>query len=127
MGWGKIVVSELLLSHLLDKLICTTVGIMVALELTHLMETLRHQQPSSTVNIISVYRELIEFLAAYYYVALAIVVKTLHVDVVEPATTGGQGQIIILLGPLGIFAVLQGFPVHLTVMGAVLLSLAGAR
>jgi hypothetical protein len=113
--------SELLLSHLLDKVISTAVGTMVVLEVIKLT----HVVTGDTPDPVPLYHDLMDFLAAYYYVALAIVVKTLHVDVVAPANAGPQGQIFVLLGPLGIFSMLLGFPVFLRIVNQIMILMAG--
>jgi hypothetical protein len=120
-GWLKVLSSELLLSHLLDKVISTAVGMMVVLEVIKLF----HLVTSATPDPVPLYHDLMDFLAAYYYVALAIVVKTLHVDVVAPANAGPQGQIFVLLGPLGIFSMLLGLPVLLRIVTQILMLIAG--
>jgi hypothetical protein len=125
LAYVKIFLTELLLSHLLDKLICTMIGVMVALEITSLVELLQgnaHDLP----GFVPLYHDLVEFFAAYYYVALAIVVKALHVDVAAaPGVSTSQQQLFALLGPLGLFSMLLGFPILLRVVGVILVSLAG--
>jgi energy-coupling factor transport system substrate-specific component len=127
MDFVKVLFEELLLSHILDKLISTTIGIMIALEWLNLVE---HFQNKPLTELGSLYHDLVEFFAAYYYVALAVVVRALRISVVHapannPTPLGPHQEVFVLLGPLGIFALLLGLPVFLRVIAAILLKLAG--
>ncbi len=105
-GSVKIFVSEFLLSHFLDKTISTTVGVMFVLEIVKA----GINQPPLSAGIRTTYHDLIEFLAALYYVALGIGVKTLRAQM-------ARNDILTLLGPLGFFSVLIALPILMILVG----------
>jgi hypothetical protein len=88
--------TETLLSHFPDKILSTTAAVMCLLAIA---------AASSTNNMTVMYRELLDLLGAYYFLALAYVVKSLGVQIKEP--------LLLLLGPLGLFSVLMAVPVVL--------------
>jgi hypothetical protein len=102
---AKILISEFLLSHLLDKTISTTVGVMFVLEIVQ-----GNVDKPVSAEIRATYHDLIEFLAALYYVALGIGVKTL-------GATMARNDILTLLGPLGFFSVLIALPILMIIIG----------
>ncbi|MGH6850329.1 MAG: hypothetical protein ACREDD_07770 [Methylocella sp.] len=118
--WVRIFIAELLLSHLLDRIIATTVGVLVVLEIL-IMVKYAH----NITDLKPMYHNLVELLAGYYYVALGVVAKTIEVRLVNPATA--EDDIIVLLGPLGFFSVLLAAPFLLQLVGAVLLQLSGEQ
>ena len=96
LAWTKIFCSELLLGHLPDRILSTIVGVLVVV-----VTTLPSDEKLSILT--TMYHDHIEFLAAYYYVALAFLVKAFSV---KP----DLDPIIILAGPLGFFSLLLAFP-----------------
>jgi hypothetical protein len=99
-AWTKIFCSELLLGHLPDRILSTTVGVLVVA-----VTTLPSEEKFSILT--TMYHDHVEFLAGYYYVALAFVVKSFRVPLVE------KDPIIVLAGPLGFFSLLVAFPILL--------------
>jgi hypothetical protein len=99
-AWTKIFCSELLLGHLPDRILSTTVGVLVVA-----VTTLPSEEKLSILT--TMYHDHVEFLAGYYYVALAFVVKSFRVPLVE------KDPIIVLAGPLGFFSLLVAFPILL--------------
>jgi hypothetical protein len=100
----KIISTEFLLSHFLDKAISTTVGVMVVLEVIRPNPTL----PTDVLR--AAYHDLIEFFAALYYVIMGISIKSLGVKF--------EGdEVVALVGPLGFFSVLIAVPVLLMIAG----------
>jgi hypothetical protein len=79
-----------------DRILSTTVGILVVIVLS-----LPDDDKLSTLT--TIYRDHIQFLGAYYYVALAFLVKAFGV---RP----DADPIIVLAGPLGFFSLLLAFP-----------------
>lgn len=104
-GRIKIFVSEFLLSHFLDKTISTTVAVMFVLEIVQ-----GGVDKPISAEIRSTYHDLIEFLAALYYVALGIGVKSLGAEM-------ARNDILTLLGPLGFFSVLIALPILMIIVG----------
>jgi hypothetical protein len=102
----KIFLSEFLLSHFLDKTISTTVGVMFVLEIVG--GGISH--PTNSSEIRTTYHDLIEFLAALYYIALGVGVKTLGAKM-------ARNDIFTLLGPLGFFSVLIALPILMVLVG----------
>jgi hypothetical protein len=99
----KIISTEFLLSHFLDKAISTTVGVMVVLEVV---------QPTNAIptDVRAAYHDLIEFFAALYYVIMGVSIKSLGVKF--------EGdEVVALVGPLGFFSVLIAVPVLLVIAG----------
>lgn len=101
----KIFISEFLLSNFLDKTISTTVAVMFVLEIVQ-----GANGASRPDNIRQTYHDLIELLAALYYVALGIAVKKLRVQM-------PTNSLVELLGPLGFFSVLIGLPILFVTIG----------
>lgn len=94
----RILSVEYLLSHYLDKVLSTTLAVI------YVLGTL--PTTGSVVSLAPRYRNLLELLAAYYFVALAIAVRSLGAKLDPDA-------LISLLGPLGFFAVLMAAPLAL--------------
>jgi hypothetical protein len=98
----KIFWVEYLLSHWMDKTISTTVGVLYILEL------FRHgANPRAAPNgmdLGSIYHDMIELLAACYYVAMFYSIKWFGVRF-------SPDDAVALLGPLGFFGVLIAMPV----------------
>ncbi len=99
----RICSAELLVSHILDKLLATTIGVMYVLGAYY---------PGSEIN--ATYRDLMELVAGYYYLAIGYVIIRLRKMEVD-----FKPDEMILLGPLGLFAGLIAFPVFLRLIGFV--------
>lgn len=93
-GAMRIFATESLLSHLLDKTISTTVGLMYVLSLSG----------AAGADLSPTYHDIIELLAAGYYVAMGLAIKKYGVKF-------NQDETVALLGPLGFFGVLIALPV----------------
>lgn len=91
------------MSHFLDKTISTTVGVM------YLIGSSSAQAPNSSAG--STYHDMIELLAACYYVAMGYAIKSLKVKFKQ------DDEAFALLGPLGFFAVLVALPVLMRALG----------
>lgn len=102
-GVSRIFVLECMLSHFLDKTISTTVGVM------YLIGSSSAQAPNSSAG--STYHDMIELLAACYYVAMGYAIKSLKVKFKQ------DDEAFALLGPLGFFAVLVALPVLMRALG----------
>ncbi len=94
-GFFKILSAEYLLSHCLDKILAMTLAVIYVLQ--------THSATETAVPLTAIYRNLMDLLAAYYFVALAIAVKSL-------GATPKMDSLFLLLGPLGFFSVLMAAP-----------------
>lgn len=90
----KILSVEYLLSHGLERVLATTLAVIYVLETS--------PAPEFMVSVEGIYRNLVELLAAYYFVALAIAVRSLGATLKDP--------LLLLLGPLGFFSVFLAAP-----------------
>jgi hypothetical protein len=102
-GIARIFALECVLSHLLDKTISTTVGVMYLIGPS--------SAPATRSDIGLPYHDMIEFLAACYYVAMGYAIKSLKVKFKQ------DDEVFALLGPLGFFAVLIVLPVLMRALG----------
>lgn len=110
LAWIKIFFSELLLGHLPDRILSTTVGVFVVVVTAY---PSGEQLQTLTVT----YHDHIEFLAAYYYLALVFLVKGAGIKIEEDPIT-------VLAGPLGFFSALLALPTFLGLATPFLASLA---
>ena len=95
-AWIKIFWSEFLLGHLPDRILSTTIGVLVVAVTTF---------PDEKLSVLTtMYHDHIEFLEGYYYVALVLVVKAFGVEL------GEKKQIVVLGGPFGFFSLLFILP-----------------
>jgi hypothetical protein len=90
----KILSVEYLLSHGLERALATTLAVVYVLPVSTAVDF--------DVPVESIYRNLVELLAAYYFVALAVAVQSLGATLKDP--------LLLLLGPLGFFAVFMAAP-----------------
>jgi hypothetical protein len=110
-GWAagfKILRVEYVLSHWMDKTISTTVGVVYVMGLFERNAQLRAIPLS--LDLGSMYHDMIELLAACYYVAMAYAIKSYKVKF-------SPDDAVALLGPLGFFGVLIALPVLMRAFG----------
>jgi hypothetical protein len=91
---------ELLVSCLPDKILSTTVGVICFLELSQ-----------TASDLISTYRDLVSLLTAYYFIALGWVFRTLG-----PKQVREMDEFLLLVSPLGFFAILNALPILLRLL-----------
>jgi hypothetical protein len=107
---GMIIGSvEYVLSHFLDKTIGTTVAVFCLLGIMSSTAS----GSSQGYELSATYHSLIELLTGYYYVALAVVFKTLRSKL---GVKLQFDEVVLLLGPLGFFGLLLAFPVILRML-----------
>jgi hypothetical protein len=90
----KILTVEYLLSHGLERVLATTLAVIYVFP--------SDPAPISAVPVETIFRSLMELLAAYYFVALAVAVQSLGATLKDP--------LLLLLGPLGFFSVFMAAP-----------------
>ncbi|MCI0416465.1 hypothetical protein L0222_27145 [bacterium] len=103
---GHILICEYLLSHCLDK----TLSTMLAVACVVILSTTAAEHAS----VVSMYRDLVELLTAYYFIALAYAVKSLKIELPP-----NELRLLVLLGPLGFFSVLLIIPTLLRLIAGI--------
>jgi hypothetical protein len=108
-GAFKIFWVEYVLSHWVDKTISTTVGVVYVMVLFQ-QSADPHTSATQNIYLSAIYHDMIELLAACYYVAMAYAIKSFKV-------TFSPDDAVALLGPLGFFGVLIAMPVLMRAFG----------